>query len=93
MEWVEDADVDGVYMMLPAGQHLYLLAHLEDGMSILRVLDPATMKQNTAFPDQRFEQLNILYKLSEDFILLGSEQDKIFIVSTRTNKLVSTLQI
>ena len=27
-EWISDVVLDGVYMMLPAGNHIYLLSHL-----------------------------------------------------------------
>ena len=26
-EWIEDVPIDGLYMMLPAGKHFYLLIH------------------------------------------------------------------
>jgi hypothetical protein len=51
------------------------------------------MKQNTAFPDLRFDSICVIFKLSDDIVIFGSEADKIFFVDTRTNKLVSTVDL
>ena len=54
-EWVDDVVVEGVYMLLPAGEHIYQVCYMPEDMSLIRVLDPETMRRNTAFPDQRFD--------------------------------------
>lgn len=92
-EWVDDVVVEGVYMLLPAGRHIYQLCFLPDENSLVRVLDPETMRRNTAFPDQPFEKLNIMFKLSEDYVVMGSEENKIFMISTVTNKVVQTITL
>ena len=63
-------------MLIPAGEHIYqLINHLDNAFrffSIIRVLDPETMHKKNNFAEKQFGYLNCIFKLSEDYMLMGS---------------------
>ena len=70
-QWENEIVQKYLSKLLPAGNHIYQIIYETDEISYIRVLDLETMKRNIAFPDQRVDKLNKMFKLTEEYMLLG----------------------
>jgi hypothetical protein len=53
------------------------------------------MKNVTSFPDIRFleDHINIIFKLSDDYIIAASDMGILYFISTKSNKIVKFITI
>lgn len=76
--WQDEQIRDRVKTLLPAGEHLYqLICHLDNFdrfFSFIRVLDPDTMHKNNNIANKQFEfeYLHSIFKLTDEYLLVGS---------------------